>query len=68
MLRKGEGNGEWMVGQGGWRSLEENGDGIGEEGGGGIEVCCVVQRALIWSERMGRDGDKEGSTNCGYGP
>ena len=57
-----------MVGQGGGRSLEENGDGVGEEGWGGIEVCCVVQRALIWSERMGRDGEQEGSTNCGYGP
>ena len=68
MLRKGEGNGEWKREGGGWRSLEENGDGVGEEGWGGIEVWVVVQRALIWSERMGRDGEQEGSTNCGYGP
>ena len=56
------------MGKGGGRSLEENGDGVGEEGWGGIEVWYVVGQAWNWSERMGRDGEKEGSTNCGYGP
>ena len=48
--------------------MEENGDGVGEEGWGGIGVCCVVQRALIWNDRRGRDGEQEGSTNSEYGP
>ena len=68
MLREGKWNGEWMVGKGGGRSLEENGDGVGEEGWGGIEVWYVVGQAWNWSERMGRDGEQEESTNCGYGP
>ena len=69
MLREWEGSGEWRGEGGGWRSLEENRDGVGEAGWGGIEVWyVVVQRALNCSERMGRDGEKEGSTKCGYGP
>ena len=68
MLREGEWNREWRGEGGGWRSLEENGDGVGEEGWGGIEVWYVVGQAWNWSERMERDGEQEGSTNSEYGP
>ena len=46
MLREGEWNGEWRGEGGGWRSLEENGDGVGEEGWGGIEVWVVCSESI----------------------